>query len=99
MVHDDLPLFAWQPPRKVIVFPMTKRIGRIRSTAAKMLDKPTDRAAQSYRNQVTASLIKSFDNAGIPEAEQDEQLCAFWEAVQGEMIRQSYAGRGHGGAA
>lgn len=95
----NLPLLAWQPPRQVIVFPLTKRVGRIRSTAAKMMDKPTERAAQSYRNQVTASLVKSFDNAGIPEVEQDEQLGAFWEAVHAEMIRMSYEGRGTGGAA
>ncbi|GGA81291.1 hypothetical protein GCM10011491_05720 [Brucella endophytica] len=99
MPTDNLPLFSWQPPRQVIVFPMVKRVGRIREVAAKMLDKPTERAAVHYRSQVTDSVIRSLERAGIPEKEQDEQLGAFWEAVQHEMIRLSYSGYGTGGAA
>lgn len=99
MIPADLPLFSWSPPRKVIMFPMNRRAGRIRSTATKLLDKPTERAAASYRNQVTDALLRSFDRAGIPEAEQDEQLGAFWQAVEAEVVRQTYCGHGTGGAA
>lgn len=94
---DGLPLFAWQPAAKVIAFPMVKRIGRIRDVAAKRLDKPTDRAAAFYRDQVTDGLLRSLARAGIPE--QDEQIGAFWSAVQGEMIRQTYRGSRPGGSA
>lgn len=99
MRSDGLPLFAWSPPCRIIVFPLTKRVGRIRTVAEKMLDKPTDRAAAFYRNQVTDALLKSLERAGIPEAEQDEQLGAFWQAVQAEMIRLNYAGHRTGGDA
>lgn len=99
MAHADLPLFVWQPPRQVIVFPMVRRVGRIRDVATKMLDKPTERAAVHYRGQVTDSLLRGLERAGISEREQDEQVRAFWEAVQAEMIRLTYSGYGTGGAA
>jgi len=99
MSHADLPLFRWTPPVKVIMFPMVKRVGRIRDVAEKMLEKPTDRATAFYRNQVTDAMIRQMDKAGISEAEQDEELGAFWQAVDGEMIRLTYSGRGTGGAA
>ncbi|ESY56086.1 hypothetical protein X744_06245 [Mesorhizobium sp. LNJC372A00] len=86
-------LFTWTPPCRVIVFPMVRRVGRIRSTAGKMLAKPTLRAAQSYRDQVTDALVKQMSHAGIGEAERDEQLCAFWSAVQGEIARRTYHGQ------
>lgn len=99
MQHDEITLFNWQPNRQVIVFPMIKRIGRIRDVAAKMLDKPTDRAAAFYRDQVTDGLLRSLARAGIPEQEQDEQLGAFWSAVDSEMTRLTYRGSRPGGSA
>jgi hypothetical protein len=92
-------LFDWSPPCKMIVFPMAKRAGRIRSTAEKMLAKPTDRAAASYRDQVTDGLLRQMDRAGIPIGEQDEQLGAFWTAVQAEIIRLTYRNNRPGGHA
>lgn len=96
----DLPLFQWKPDiARVIVFPMVKRVGRIRDVAAKMLDKPTDRAAAFYRDQVTDALLRSLSKAGVTEAVQDEELGAFWSAVDAEMIRQTYQGQRPGGEA
>lgn len=88
-------LFDWTPPCRIILFPLAKRVGRIRDVAIKMLDKPTDKAATSYREQVTDAMLRALDRAGIPEIEQDKQLGAFWEAVQAEIIRLTYGG-GHG---
>ncbi|UVK57581.1 hypothetical protein DBIPINDM_008190 (plasmid) [Mesorhizobium sp. AR02] len=85
-------LFDWSPPCQVILFPMVKRVGRIRDVTAKMLDKRTDRAASSYRDQVTVAMLRSLARAGIPEDEQNEQLGAFWSEVQLEMIRLTYRG-------
>lgn len=92
-------LFDWPSQCRVIVFPMAKRVGRIRSTAEKMLAKPTDRAAASYRDQVTEAMIRQMSRAGVSETEQDEQLGAFWSAVQTEIIRQTYRGSRPGGTA
>lgn len=92
-------LFDWSSPCRVIIFPMAKRVGRIRSTAEKMLAKPTDRAAASYRDQVTTALIGQMSRAGISETEQTEQLGAFWSAVRAEIIRLSHRGSKPGGTA
>lgn len=83
-------LFDWPTPCQIILFPMGKRVGRIRSTAEKMLAKPTDKAAESYRDQVTDGLIRQMARTGISDSEQDEHLGAFWSAVQAEIIRLSY---------
>ncbi|TIP85187.1 MAG: hypothetical protein E5X58_34920, partial [Mesorhizobium sp.] len=80
-----------------ILFPMGRRVGRIRSTAEKMIAKPTDRAAESYRDQVTDGLLRQMANAGIPDDEQDVHLGAFWSAVQAEIIRLTYRNNRPGG--
>lgn len=99
MRDDGLPLFNWQPAANVIVFPMVRRVGRIRDVATKMLDKPTDRAAAFYRDQVTDALLRPLSRAGVSETEQDEQLGAFWAAVDAEIIRLTYRGSRPGGNA
>ncbi|ESY87520.1 hypothetical protein X739_05930 [Mesorhizobium sp. LNHC220B00] len=99
MTPDNLPLFTWHSSHQVIVFPMIKRTGRIRKVAAKMLDKRTDRAAAFYREQVNDAMLRSLTRAGIPEPEQDEQIGAFWSAVQAGIIRQTYRCSRPGGSA
>lgn len=83
----------------VIVFPLVRRIGKIRDVARKMLDKSTDRHAESYRDQVTTGLQGHLTRVGIPEQEQDEHLGAFWSAVDAEMTRLIYRGSRPGGSA
>lgn len=90
MTHDDLPLFKWIPVGRVIVFPMARRSGRIRDVALKMLDKPTERAASSYRNQLTATLVKQLEKAGLSDEDLDEYVGEFWSAVQVEINRLTY---------
>lgn len=87
MTHEDLPLFAWQPPRKTIVFPMRSRIGRIRDVAEKMVDKQTQRHADHYFRQVNEAMVKQLSRIGLSELEIDEQLRGFWVAVDGEITR------------
>jgi hypothetical protein len=98
--RDNAPdLFTWKPSRPVIVFPMAKRVGRIRAVALKMLDKATDRSAAFYRDQVTESLRKQLTKAAISEAEQCDLIEQFWSAVQAEITRQCYRGQKPGGNA
>lgn len=90
MAYSDLPLFSWQPPCKMIVFPMSNRVGRIRDVAMKMLDKQTQRSTDHYYRQVTEAMEKQLSRVGLPEVEIDEQIGAFWVAVDQEMTRLSY---------
>jgi hypothetical protein len=86
-------------PCDVVAFPLIRRIGKIRDVASKMLAKSTDRHAESYRDQVTTGLLGHLTRLGISEREQDEQIGAFWSAVQAEMIRLTYRGQRPGGSA
>lgn len=91
-------LFTWSPPAcRVIVFPMDRRVGRAREVAAKMLERSTDRAAATYRDQVSDGLRRAMDRLAIPKADQDEQLRGFWQSVQCLMIEMTYRGRRPGG--
>lgn len=88
---DTLPLFTWkQPDCTLIPFPMVNRIGRIRDTAAKMLDKPTEKSAEHYRRQVDEAITGQLSKIGVSVDELEAERAAFWKAVAAEMMRQEY---------
>ncbi|APO74585.1 hypothetical protein AM571_CH01764 [Rhizobium etli 8C-3] len=86
----DLPLFAWQPPIKIIAFPLINRVGKIRDVARKLHDKATDRHAEYYLKQVTDGLVAHLDRLGLSPEERERQIDAFWAKVEQEVIRLSY---------
>lgn len=91
---DNLPLFAWkQPECRLIPFPMVNRIGRIRDTAAKMLDKPTEKSAEHYRRQVDEAMTGQLSKIGLLGEQIQTEREAFWNAVEAEMTRQAYGWR------
>lgn len=91
---DNLPLFAWRPPEcRLIPFPMVSRIGRVRDTAAKMLDKPTEKSAEHYRRQVDEAMNGQLSKIGLPGEAIEAERVAFWKAVDAEMTRQAYGWR------
>lgn len=100
MRADDLPLFAWrQPAGAVIPFPLARQGGRVGDVARKLRAKTTDKHADYYRGQVTDALVKRFLRWGVPDHVVDEQVGAFWTAVEWEMARLTYRGQRPGGAA
>ncbi|CAN7248698.1 DUF6074 family protein [Phyllobacterium sp. LjRoot231] len=74
-------------PCQIIAFPLTKRVAKVRDVAAKLMEKATDRQAEAYRNQIADMLFRHLDRIGIPEDEQDEQVGAFFTAVELELSR------------
>ncbi len=99
MSTPDLPLFSWSPACTVILFPLTKRIGKVRHTAGILAQKRGDDATL-YWKQVVAANRKHLSRIGLDEASIETELRSFHDAVQGEMVRQAYAGgHGSGGAA
>ncbi|NEK36310.1 hypothetical protein GR253_19575 [Rhizobium leguminosarum] len=93
--HSDLPLFAWRPPVcDVLPFPLARRVGKIRDVASKLVAKTTERSADYYFSQVSEALVAQLSKIGIPDHEQDEQIGAFWSAVNQEVARLSYRGTG-----
>lgn len=98
-MHSDLPLFNWQPPCKLIPFPLVNRVGRIRDVASKLVDKTTDRHADYYRCQVSEGLVHQLEKLGLSRSSIDRELDRFWHEVEREVARQSYRGHRPGGAA
>lgn len=92
---DDLPLFRWRPLVKVLLFPLTKRVGKIRHTARKLAGKHGDDAAL-YWKQVVASNRKHLERVGLSDDKIEAEIRAFFEAVQGEINRMAYEGPNSG---
>lgn len=91
---NKLPLFARKPLEcRLIPFPMVNRVGRIRDTAAKMLDKPTGKSAEHYRRQVDEAMTGQLSKVGLLADAIEAERSAFWRAVDAEMTRQAYGWR------
>ncbi|PSH64363.1 hypothetical protein CU102_22010 [Phyllobacterium brassicacearum] len=74
-------------PCQVIPFPLTRRVAKVRDVAARIMEKATDRQAEAYRNQIADTLFRHLDKIGVPEDDQDEQVGAFFTAVELELSR------------
>jgi hypothetical protein len=57
-------LLDWNPPCRILAFPLASRIGRIREVASKLHEKSTERAVDHYRRQVTEGMIGHLDRLG-----------------------------------
>lgn len=93
MRDADLPLFAWTPPCKVILFPLVNRVGKVRHTAGLLSQKHGEDAAL-YWKQVVSANRKHLSRVGLGDDEIVVELRAFHDAVQAELVRMTYAGRG-----
>jgi hypothetical protein len=74
-------------PCQIIAFPLTNRVAKVRDVAAKIMEKATDRQAEAYRNQVADTLFRHLAKFGVPEDDQDEEVGAFFTAVELELSR------------
>lgn len=94
MCDSDLPLFAWQPPKKIVVFPLANRVGKVRDVARKLIDKTTERGANHYRRQVEEPIVLHLRACELDEYEIGQQLTIFWHQVEIEMTRLAYRSGG-----
>lgn len=97
MSHDTLPLFRWQPPCKVLIFPLHKRVRKVRHTAAMLFERHGE-DAELYWKQVAAANRKHFERIGLSDDQARAELEAFSQAVHAEMTRISMIHRDKGGA-
>ncbi len=98
MRDSDLPLFAWKPPSKVLLFPLINRIGKVRKTAALLSSKRGEEAVL-YWKQVVAANRKHMSRVGLADETIEAELRRFHDAVQAEMMRQHYSSSNPKGAA
>lgn len=77
MRRDDLPLFAWTPPVRLIAFPATARVGHALHVARQMAKARTQREAAWAYNRACDSFIGQMEKAGFSEFERLRQLRDF----------------------
>ncbi|KPA99980.1 DUF6074 family protein [Ahrensia marina] len=85
MSGNHLPLFNWQPPVKIIAFPASKQIGKARHVASLFMNKTTERAQQSYWEQIEKGFSQKLHKLGLSDAEITKELEAFAALVQKEV--------------
>jgi hypothetical protein len=90
-------LLSSSPPCQVLLFPMTKRIGKIRHTAQILTGKQEEGAAIYWR-QVIAAAQRHFARVGVTDSEADRQMGEFFAAVQSELAKFAHKGHGSGDA-
>lgn len=95
MLDGDLPLFAWQPPCKLIAFPLINRVGKIRR-CAEVLEGKTGKDADGYWRAQVRQLSEHLERIGCPVDEIERQVREFQDAVQSELIRRCYGRAGAG---
>lgn len=82
----DLPLFEWNRPPKVIPFPCSKRVGKIRRVAevlSKKSDCPKD--ASIYWNRILSDLERQMAKAGVDPEQIATELQEFKTACRCAM--------------
>lgn len=96
MKKNDLPLFQWQPPCKVLIFPLHKRVRKVRHTAAMLFERHGE-DAELYWKQVAAANRKHFERIGLSDERARQEFEAFSQAVHAEMTRISLIHQDTGG--
>lgn len=92
-MQDDqsgLPLFEWKPVCIVKAFPLSKRGGKVRDVARKLITKRTEVHIEQYVDQVSIALRRHLARFDIPVDEQERQLSDFWTSVNLEAARISH---------
>lgn len=72
---------------QIIVFPLTRRVGKIRTVAATLKTMRTEKMARAYRAQITAALLNHLGKLGGEPGDQHESVFEFWRAVHDEIAR------------
>lgn len=84
---DGLPLFDWQPPRKIIPFPAQFRVGHAKRVALQLKTARSDREAGHFLTRALASFIKQMSQAQISESDLERERVVFLRAIECECYR------------
>ena len=87
MANDELPLFAWTPPKRMLIFPADRWTGKARHVAEKFLNQKSDRARRRYWDQTVDRMLARLLDAGATEEDALAQIESFRHAVQAEINR------------
>jgi hypothetical protein len=86
MKDKSHPLMDWRPPCQVFVFPLNRRVEKIRRTA-ELLAERHGKSAEVYWKQVVSGIASQMQRAGVPADVIEFEIQQFSEAVQFELVR------------
>ena len=87
MSHDDLPLFAWAPPRKVIPFPARLRTGHARKIAIQLSKARSQREADHVLSRAVETFCRHLQQADVPAEDIERERVAYLQAIDNECNR------------
>ncbi len=97
MRSDTQPdLLSWQASCSFLVFPLNRRVGKVRHVASILAHKH-GKDAEAYWRQVTSGISISLDRIGMSDADKAAQIKVFFDAVQSELVRLHCVNRIPGG--
>jgi hypothetical protein len=93
MCSDQLDLLTWKTPARVVPFPLAANIGRVRR-CAEILERKQGKAADAYWRRVVEPMADRLAKIGLPVQVIQRELDESSDAVQSEMRKRAWQGRG-----
>ncbi len=84
MSHDDLPLLAWTPPRKVIPFPASLRTGHARKIAVQLAKARSQRAADHVLSRAVETFCRHLMSADVPAEDIERERLSYLKVIDHE---------------
>ncbi|OQP84202.1 hypothetical protein BTR14_20585 [Rhizobium rhizosphaerae] len=82
MSCDDLPLFQWRPPIKIIPFPSRHRIGHAGKVARQLAKARTNREADAILSKALEAHCRQMTRAGIAATDIEKERHGFKVAIR-----------------
>ncbi|RWE29792.1 DUF6074 family protein [Mesorhizobium sp.] len=98
MGDGQLDLLAWKPSPQVIVFPLARRLEKVRRVA-NLLSKKHGKDADIYWKNTVRGLFEQLQRAGIAETVIADEVRQFQDAVQLELRQRAFIWSPQGGDA
>ena len=74
----------------VVYFPLARQVKRIDAVASLVARLTDVDIADFCRHRIADDLFRELSDLGVPEAEQDEAVGAFFAAVEAEILRRHW---------
>ncbi|MBN9552480.1 MAG: hypothetical protein J0H31_27405 [Alphaproteobacteria bacterium] len=98
MGDRQLDLLTWEPSPQVLVFPLARRLEKVRRVAD-LLGRKHGKDADIYWKNTVRGLFEQLQRAGIAETVIADEIRQFQEAVQFELRQRAYFWSPQGGDA
>ncbi|PWE52762.1 hypothetical protein DEM27_28570 [Metarhizobium album] len=87
MQHDDLPLFAYVPPVKIIPFPALKRVGQAKKIAEQLAKARTQREADHILSRSVQAYSRQMSSARVAEPDIARETLDFLTLIHAQCLK------------